>query len=65
MSRFFLASFAEEFSTRSRVSMENPHRNWWVLRGPMVPRISSVRSTGMERSPSFFLILSLATVAGR
>ncbi len=45
--------------------MENPHRNWWVLRGPMVPRMSSVRSTGMERSPSFFLILSSATVAGR
>ncbi len=35
----FLVSFAEEFSTRSRVSMEKPHRNWWVLRGgPMVPR---------------------------
>lgn len=49
-----MASFAEEFSTRSRVSMEKPHRNWWVLRGPMVPRMSSVRSTGIERSPSFF-----------
>ena len=65
MSRFFFFSLAAEFSTMSRVSMEKPQRNCLVFRGPMVPRMSAVRSTGMERSPSFFLILSSATVAGR
>ncbi len=36
----------------------------WVFLGPMVPRISGVRSRGMDMSPSFF-ILSFATAAGR
>ena len=65
MSRFFRVSLAEEFSSMSRVSIEKPQRNCRVFRGPMVPRMSAVRSTGMDRSPSFFLILSSATVAGR
>ena len=53
MSRFFRDSLAVEFSTISRVSMEKPQRNWWVFFGPMVPRMSAVRSTGMERRRPF------------
>ena len=56
---------AEELASISRVSIEKPQRNCPFFLGPMVPRMSGVRSTAMERSPSFFFILSSATAAGR
>ena len=48
------------------ISMEKPRTNRPGCRfSATQPRISWVRSRGMERSPSFFFILSSATLAGR
>ena len=66
MSMFFLCSLAVLFSIKSRVSIEKPQTNSFsVLCAPTQAKISSVRSRAIFISPSCFLTLSAATVAGR
>ena len=66
MSMFFLCSLAVLFSIKSRVSIEKPQTNSFSgLCAPTQAKISSVRSRAIFISPSCFLTLSAATVAGR
>ena len=65
MSMFFLCSLAVLFSIKSRVSIEKPQTNSFSgLCAPTQAKISSVRSRAIFISPSCFLTLSAATVAG-
>ena len=66
MSMLFLCSLAVLFSIKSRVSIEKPQTNSFSgLCAPTQAKISSVRSRAIFISPSCFLTLSAATVAGR
>ena len=59
MSTFFFSSLAWLLATMSRVSMEKPQMTCPGRRcSPSQARMSVVRFRGMDRSPSFFLILS-------
>ena len=65
MSQCLLSSFFREFSSTFSVSMEKPHKICpGLLFSPRAFKMSFVRTRGIDRSPSFFLILLSSVTAG-